>query len=232
MTTLVLLPGLDGTGRLFSRFEAALEGRDFVRMSYPPDEPLGYDALVDRVAPTLPRTPFVLVAESFSGPLALALARRAPPALRGVVLVATFVECPIPRVPRSLAARLAPILTRLPPPRSLVRRLLTGTDSDGKLVDEFVEASRHVDPGVLAMRMLEVIDVDARAALTECPVPVTYLGGARDALLPRHLPTTLQRLRPSLTVTRLDAPHLVLQRAPREACDAIDAFLATLVSMR
>ncbi|MBL8941444.1 MAG: hypothetical protein JNM69_43260, partial [Archangium sp.] len=37
----------------------------------------------------LPDEPFVLVAESFSGPLAISLAARRPAALRALILIAT-----------------------------------------------------------------------------------------------------------------------------------------------
>ncbi len=43
---LVLLPGLDGTGKLFSEILKSLEGRVATRIiDYPKDIPLGYDEL-------------------------------------------------------------------------------------------------------------------------------------------------------------------------------------------
>src|SRR5262245_41048704 len=71
--TLVLLPGLDGTGKLFGPFvERAHATFDVKVVEYPADERLGYpelEALVGRGLPT--SGPFFLVAESFSGPIAI-----------------------------------------------------------------------------------------------------------------------------------------------------------------
>ena len=74
---LVLLPGLDGSGKLFRGFinsiGAALEPRI---VSYPPDQPLGYEELESLIEAALPsQRPFFLLGESFSGPLAARSAR-------------------------------------------------------------------------------------------------------------------------------------------------------------
>src|SRR6478609_6980467 len=74
VTTLVL-PGLDGTGALLAPFARAMpEGAQVRIASYPADEPLGYQALADRLSRDLAPGPLALVAESFAGPLALRLA--------------------------------------------------------------------------------------------------------------------------------------------------------------
>ena len=72
-TAIVLLPGLDGTGTLFRPLLAHLPSplRPIV-VAYPGNEKLGYDALRQRVMAALPtEEPFVILGESFSGPLAL-----------------------------------------------------------------------------------------------------------------------------------------------------------------
>ena len=72
---LVLLPGLDGTGALFRRFARALpEGLTSQAVHYPAHDPADYDDLLPRVRLQLPQAPFVLLGESFSGPLAIRLA--------------------------------------------------------------------------------------------------------------------------------------------------------------
>ena len=88
----VVLPGLDGTTVLLAPFLAALQGRGVPAsaVGYPGDRPLDYDALEPLVRAQLPRTPFVLLGESFSGPLAIRIAADPPPGLRGLVLSTTF----------------------------------------------------------------------------------------------------------------------------------------------
>ena len=76
---LVLLPGLDGTGLLFDPLLRILPSHfSSIVISYPPDEPLGYAELVPYVKSRIPANEdFVIVAESFSGPLAVEIASSA-----------------------------------------------------------------------------------------------------------------------------------------------------------
>jgi pimeloyl-ACP methyl ester carboxylesterase len=73
---LVLLPGLDGTGKLFAEFLKVIESRiDTLVVAYPSDTPMSYDELERLVLASLPADrPFVLLGESFSGPLAIRIA--------------------------------------------------------------------------------------------------------------------------------------------------------------
>ncbi len=75
---LVLLPGMDGTGRLFGRFLRALPpAYSPIVVGYPADKVITNDALVEHVQRFLPvDKPFALIAESFSGPIALRVATR------------------------------------------------------------------------------------------------------------------------------------------------------------
>src|ERR1700733_7124492 len=72
-TKLVLLPGLDGTGELFSAFVAALAGEfETEAVRYPTEQCLSYAELEDFVRAACPISgPFLLLAESFSTPLAI-----------------------------------------------------------------------------------------------------------------------------------------------------------------
>jgi pimeloyl-ACP methyl ester carboxylesterase len=98
MPTLVLLPGLDGTGQLFAEFVKVLGPHiDTLVVPYPKDRALGYDELETLVLAALPTAgPFVVLGESFSGPLAIRIAARAPPGLAAVILSASFAKNPYP----------------------------------------------------------------------------------------------------------------------------------------
>ena len=77
---LVILPGLHGTDKLFRGVLNQLP--PFIRpvvLSYPPDKKLGYSDLVPVVLAAVkknspPGQPFVLLGESFGGPLSLLVA--------------------------------------------------------------------------------------------------------------------------------------------------------------
>ncbi|MEJ2362965.1 MAG: alpha/beta hydrolase, partial [Gammaproteobacteria bacterium] len=105
--TAVLLPGIDGTGRMFGPLSAQLPSWLQPQViAYPGDRLLSYAQLVEYVLPRLPKgRPYILIAESFAGPLALQLSTHANKYLRVLVLCATFVRNPRPHL-----ARLAPWL--------------------------------------------------------------------------------------------------------------------------
>jgi hypothetical protein len=97
MTALVVLPGLDGTATLHTEFVTSV-GPAFDSVAvipYPSDKALGYAALESLVRAQLPpATPFVLLGESFSGPIALSIAANPPPNLVGLILSTTFAKAP------------------------------------------------------------------------------------------------------------------------------------------
>lgn len=89
---MVLLPGFDGTGRLFARFRAALpETLTTSTVAYPPEKFLPYSELPPFVRAAVPdSSPFVLLAESFSAPIALEFAATNPPNLAAVIVCFGF----------------------------------------------------------------------------------------------------------------------------------------------
>ena len=96
--TLVLLPGLDGTGILFRRFiEAIGASVDTQIVAYPADQPMNYGELETRVREALPKDrPYVVLGESFSGPIAIRLGANPPAGLMGLILCVTFAKNPYP----------------------------------------------------------------------------------------------------------------------------------------
>ena len=129
MVTLILLPGLDGTGTLFDAFVAALGTEFNVKVvSYPTTEPLDYSELEAIARSALPAEgPFVILGESFSGPTAVSLAASSSSQLKGLVLCCTFV-----RNPRPVFAIFKPLLGLLPiafAPVSILIRLFLGRAS-------------------------------------------------------------------------------------------------------
>src|SRR5262245_23390841 len=96
--SLVLLPGLDGTGNLFRPLLQKLPAEvEPIVLSYPAREFLDYSALAQLALRSLPTDrPVVLLGESFSGPVAVLAAAAQPKGLLGVILCASFVIAPRP----------------------------------------------------------------------------------------------------------------------------------------
>src|SRR5882757_3669612 len=128
--TLVLLPGLDGTGQLFRWLVEALPPQiEPLVVSFAPDDYGDYGSLERNIAPLLPLDrPYVLLGESFSGPLALRLAARGDANLVAVVLAASFVAQPLGAISPIAAPLVRPVLFRRPVPLFLLRWLLLGPE--------------------------------------------------------------------------------------------------------
>jgi pimeloyl-ACP methyl ester carboxylesterase len=165
----------------------------------------------------------LLVAESFSGPVALEVAARHPGGLIGVVLIASFVGSPLPPALRLCVRLFADAAARIPIPRRLLARYFTGGDLE--LAAEVEHALRHVDPSVIAARLRLLGRVNAREALLASrPLPILLLVATRDHLVPRSATDRITSLHLGVRTVSVPAPHLLLQSQPDLALTAISEF--------
>ena len=231
-TRAILLPGIDGSGRLFGPLLAAGPRRIAPEtISFPPDQPLGYDALLDRVRAALPRGRFLLVAESFSGPLAIRLAAERPRGLAGLVLAATFLHRPLHPLLHPIRGLVGARLFGVAMPAALVRHFMAGPDAPDALVREVQAAVGATTPEVMALRAMEALRADVRAELGRVDAPILVLSPTRDRLIRADVGNEILSLRPDADVVQLDAPHMILQRAPH-ACLANMEELAARAGAR
>ncbi len=217
---------------------AATAPRDWVLspIAYPSDHAWGYAPLIDHVLARLPpRGSFVLLGESFSGPIAVALAARlsasaASNRLCGLVLCGSFVRNPQPWA-RPLAPLLQPLLRRLRPPPHLAQLALFGAHGTPDLRQALAQTLRGQAPAVLAARLRAVADVDVSAswqALQDRPLPSLCLIAQHDRLVPERANRHMLGLRPDAQHLRLRGPHGLLQTEPEACAQAIDQFVRGL----
>jgi pimeloyl-ACP methyl ester carboxylesterase len=233
MTILVLLPGMDGTGSLFAPFLSACSREwETLVIAYPTDRALNYRELEAWVIAQLPRgRPFVVVAESFSGPVGIALGAAAPTGMVGLVLCCTFA-----RNPRRLAGNFKGLLPILPikfltaKMYFLARRWLFGRFATRELDATLLKSLGAVPAAVLRARLLAVAEVDYRHLLAKLAMPVLYLRAREDRIVPSSAMDALARAVPHMEVASLSGPHLLLQAAPHAAVQAIDKFVRSLPS--
>jgi pimeloyl-[acyl-carrier protein] methyl ester esterase len=225
--TAVLLPGIDGTGRMFGPFIEKLPSWLSPQViAYPGLQQLSYVQLTTLVLSQLPVAgPFILIAESFAGPLALQLTTKAGPNLKAVVLCATFVSNPRPHLARLAPLLLQePILSR-PPQKWLARLFVTGFDAPDAMLEQALEIHRHVSVPVILHRLHEVIHVDVGAILRHCRLPILHLYALHDHLILQHATREIQQLRPDIPSIGIDGPHYLLQTRPKQCMTAIKKFL-------
>ncbi|HVE53802.1 MAG TPA: alpha/beta hydrolase [Ramlibacter sp.] len=222
MVRLVLLPGMDGTGELFTEFAAATRAETHI-VRYPPDRSLGYAELEQLVISELPSdSPYVILGESFSGPIALSVASAQPPLLRGVILCCSFA-----RNPRPGLALLRGLVDWLPerPPMDPLMWFLAGEGGTPALREALSRALARVSPAALRARMKAVIGVDVVAKLPSISVPLLYLQAAQDRVVPRSAAQPILENVPRGRLVELAGPHFLLQTRPREAARVIEQFV-------
>ena len=231
-THLVLLPGLDGTGELFVDFVAALgESWTTTTVSYPTDKFLPYRDLRPFVAAAVPQSDrFVLVAESFSTPLALWYAATKPRNLAAVVICAGFVGSPARGWSEVVKAIARPWLFRLEPPRLILEHFLLGRNAPLDLLQKLRHALHSVSPQVLSSRVREVLNCDARDELRRTTVPLMYLEAANDRLLSSSCKEEFSRLKADVLFRLAPGPHLLLQREAQKTANIVTDFICSLPS--
>ena len=219
-----LLPGLDGTGRLYNRLAADLAADFEVRaVGYPVDEFDGYQALAEALATRLPQDrPFLIVAESFAGPLAVLLAAARPPGLRGVVIAASFLRNPVAQA--GLLSRVLRLLPAwAPPPIPVLEAVLMGGWKDAEVRGELETSLRLVKPRVLKARLMAALQVDVRMEFQRITTPVLYLRATRDRLLQGGVEKDFAKS--GAWRNDIEAPHFVFQAVASQAAGAIRDFL-------
>jgi len=227
-TTLILLPGLDGTGLVFEPLLEHLPSTiDPVIVRYPGDTPMSFQEHIDFARMRLPEDkPFVLLAESFSGPIGLQLLADPPENLVGVIFVATFERYPKPFLLD--LARLLPqgMLLRLFA-TSLLCRLFCLGSADRGAVALFQKALASVKVSALSQRLKILAELPPPPE-TSFSGPCLYLQASHDRLVPERAATRLQRHLSQMQLERIPGPHIILLARPEEGARAICNFINSL----
>lgn len=223
----VLLPGLDGTGILFRPLLAALPGdiRPSV-VTYPGDRELSLPEHARAALGQLPPGKSVLVAESFSGLVALTLLVEAPSRVAGIIFIGAFAE-----PPRPMLMKFAPVISRFAgavrsAPSFLLRRFCLGADATPDQLNLLREALGAVSPAVLAHR----VALTRRRHNFKGPftVPCCYLQASHDLLVPAGAASWFGERFASFRLEIVQGPHFLLQVKSRECAQVIAKTIRTL----
>lgn len=223
--TLILLPGLDGTGIMLSDIADELRKSFRVQIvSYPTDVFLDYEALLSFVRGQLPDGDVFILGESFSGPVALRLAQVEPQKVRAVILGASFARLDLPLKP--ILSLLSKILSPRMLPQRVLSAILLGRSSTAKRRETLQATLASVAPHVLAARAACALEVDLLTTNTQIQQPVMYLQASHDRLMPKTAAECLRAIAPDLQIRAFDAPHFLFQTAPVECAKTIRTFIA------
>lgn len=249
---IVVLPGMDGTASLLiEQFARNLcvgaydsDPERIIFVDYPRDKHLKPAQLRDYVAENyLTRLMkdtrgYILVAQSFSGHVALLIAdanaSKRPGNHIGTVLVNCFCSCPAPLWARGMLRTIPALAFAQQPPSFVVKSVFFGSSGTASMMDAVQSLVALVLPAVMKARLRDVADESTwtqwknRKALQGRYV--LYLRGADDVLVgaTRH-PELLQQARPDVEFVTIDkGPHLVLQTDGARCARIVDDWLSKM----
>jgi pimeloyl-ACP methyl ester carboxylesterase len=186
---------------------------------------LVYEELELKVRAALPLDrPYVLLGESFSGPIAMRIAACAPVWLDGVILCGTFASNPYPRL--AWARPFAFLLPIKSLPRWIRAPVMWGSRNPRRAPRTAQRAIASVARAVVRRRIAAILTVDAAPSLERIAIPVLIIYGRCDRVVPYAATASLIALLPGAAVVPIDGPHLLLQACPEECSAAVLKFLA------
>jgi pimeloyl-[acyl-carrier protein] methyl ester esterase len=226
---IILLPGLDGTGVLFKPFIDALPNYiDTLIIKYPSNEELSYSELVNFVVDQLPNEKFVLLGESFSGPIAYQVALLKPENVASVIFVATFLSSP-----RNFLLKLSSFLPTnfilsLPIPDFIIKSFLLGESSGLEAVSLFKQSIKQVSPRILSFRLQEIAKLSNVHQL--CGINSIYIQASNDRLVPNYCVKDFKAMFKNLKIFTINGPHFILQANPVASAEIVANEISLITS--
>jgi len=224
---IVLMPGLDGTGKSFEPVLPLIAADAHVTVvRYPADRPLSFDETVACAAKQIStETSPVVIAESFSGPVAVRMIASGLVAPKALVLCATFVRSPHPILWRMVRFLRLPLMIRPEMPRAFFKFVIGRDDLIEVLKPLWMKVHAEVPAPIMDARLGLINAVDVTADLKKLCLPCLFLKASDDRVIPASRLTDLIRHIPHLQVKTIEAPHFILQAAPEKCIQTIDIFL-------
>ena len=224
-TTLVLLPGLDGTEIFFAPLLRHLPAWiEPLIVAYPDSGANDYQTLHALVLKAVaPLESFVILGWSFGGPLALMVASSCAKQVSAVILCGSFVTPPkLGLVPYRFALS-APVVATV---RALRRfKLLIPGYAEPEFFQAKLESWNRVNSDVLASRSIAALCVDVRPQLQACKARLMYLAASHDEVISRSHLEEVQSLAPATVVREVAGPHLALFTNPVHSAACIVSFM-------
>ncbi len=212
---------MDGTGILFKPLLENLSGDiEATVISYPANEKLSYTQLAKYVRKKLPNHgDYVLVAESFSGPIAFLIAQKPPSNLKSIIFVASFLHSPLP-ILNAIKWLPLTMFFHLPIPNFVIRGFLFGKEAKDEVISLFRESLRKVSKRVLAFRLREIANLSLSSKSVD--IRCSYIQATNDKLVPSSNLVAFKKVIQDITVIPVSGPHFILQANP-VACAKIIA---------
>ncbi len=218
--TLILIPGLDGSGKFFEPFLEYYGRAHAEVIPLPQSGPQDYAALTEYVSQRLPRNKdYVLLGESFGGAIAANLALSSLARLKGVVFVAAFLSPPAWWA--TMLGLVLPLEATIPTPlgRMILRVLLAGPQASAETMRWVQSVVGATPAGIIKARIRAIRAMPPPRGKTA--IPALYLGATGDNLIAAGKFAEFSRHFSDLKLLKLEAPHLILPARAEDCAKTI-----------
>jgi pimeloyl-ACP methyl ester carboxylesterase len=218
---ILLLPGLDGGGFYCATLlEALSRDHDCELMAYP-RHLFSYEDLCEWVCDRLDTSSdYVIITESFGGPLGILVAEVLETQAKGLVLCATFCEPPVPGFLISLAAMLYPRIVRFRWMAHAIDFFICNGRSPA-IASQLHRVLKENSDSAVARRIRILRDLDMRPISSTLTLPCLVIKAARDRLVWFN---SFSHLSNAVELT-IDGPHGLMGMRPKAVTEAISGFI-------
>lgn len=229
-TSLVLLPGLDGTGILFERLIHELPGQyDPTVCTYAPDQCQSLDELAQTVEQQAAAIHCpVLIAESFGGLVTLKILQRQILTPQAVVFVVSFGDIPCPLLLKCMLNVPANLVPWRHFPLPLLKWFVfgpKGTEHERRL---FNRAGAAVEPRVLKHRIQMISSAPLTGLNAQWTLPCADVRARDDRLVRPGCADWFTRRFANLECVQFDGAHYLLQMRTQAFVNWLEGFTARL----
>jgi len=222
-TDVVLLPGLHGSTALYDAFVAlAPPWARCLPLPLPTVGGQTFDELSDVILPEVrPLEGFVLLGESFSGPIAARLSARLGQKVALLVLCNPVVEMSV-RVPEGILASIAASAWM---PAWGASMALSGGDMS--VARATLDAVRALPKGILARRLSAVYSATEEDLASHLGSPLLTILGTSDSVVSLARSRAFFSRAPEGVIAEVEGPHLIVQTRPADVWAAISEEFET-----
>ena len=229
---LILLPGLDGTGALFDDLVDQLEEKfHIICLSYPSNQHCSLDDLAQMVKDKMPDPQnTIILAESFSGLVALTLLEKLLIHPKGIIFGMCFVEPPFKALLRVVSKIPIKHIPWIHIPDAMYRKFCLGNSATKQQVKNLQKVLSKVNPGVIfqRLRLIETFRIPDQSKNWD--IPCGYIQATMDRLISYKAAFWFSQNFQSFSLKTIPGPHFLMQSQAEQCATYIldfDQYLET-----
>ena len=220
---LILLPAFDGTGLMFKSFLQEL-GNAFnaIVIPYPETGSQDYATLSDYVRSKIPEhEDYIVLGESFAGPIVYDIANKDEKFCKGAVFVATYLTDPSPKVLKKLTSLPASVISFLISRPTVISKLTLSKAADFEVAKAIAKNFSTVNADIIKQRLKTINSLGDVPPASQLSMPCLNLSATKDKLVMKDKIQEFQNLCSSLDLESSSGGHFILQENPGDSAKIV-----------